>query len=65
MTEDGEEGKEVSGQKVEEVTVAQEVFAGLSKAFGVSTTPSAPMFDLNIASPSGNASLASTDSCWM
>lgn len=60
MAEEGEEGKEVSSQQVDEVTVPHEAVASLGEASGVSSTPSTLTFDLNITTPS--ASLASTDS---
>lgn len=59
---EGEEGTEVSSQRVEEATVDKEDIASLGEASGVSTIPSGPTFDLSSLSPSGNASLASTDS---
>ncbi|OIT27559.1 hypothetical protein A4A49_64945, partial [Nicotiana attenuata] len=54
---DGEEGQEVSSQQVGEVSTAQQDVAGSGEVSEVL----APSFDLNVVSPTGNATPASSD----
>lgn len=55
---DGEEGQEVSGQRVGEISTAQQDVVGIGEALEVP----APTFDLDIATPTGNIPHTSSDS---